>query len=455
MKLEKMNRVVKVTLPALLVAGVLLFGTLIFLILNLTKVNEAQTTAEAGRTAMVAIISLVVLFACFVATMLMLRYCLKSFDGKIAEFAAQSYWYEDILNSLPIPLSITDMDMQTTFINKPVEDMLGVKLADVRGKYCGDVWGAGICNTTNCGIKCLQKGQTSTQFNQGGFDFKVDTSYLHDKDSNKVGYIEAVQNITELLAAQREQEKLIEAVREASKVLSGDSQIIADGARCLADGATQQTATIEELLTAVNNIKEQTFDNANIAREAADMSAAIIVNAEKGNEKMEKMIQAVKDIDESSQRIESVIKVIDSIATQTNLLSLNAAIEAARAGEAGRGFAVVAEEVRDLASKSADAAKDTSLLIQSTVEKAHLGMTMAEETADSLKEIVEGITSNAANIQDIAKSCDEQSQAIGLLNAGIEEMANIANETTATAEESVATSQEMSNQASHLEDMIS
>ena len=424
------------------------------LIRELVEKKEARIAVEVGRTTMAGTVSLFVFFAFFVFTLIVLKYIIKFYDAKMMEFAEKSFWYEDILNHLPIPLSITDMDMKTTFINKPVEDMLGVKLEDVKGKHCADVWNAGICRTPNCGITCLGKGQTSTQFNQAGYDFKVDSAYIHDRAHNRVGHVEAVQNITEILSYQREQEKIMDAVRDASKVLAEDSVIIAEGAKHLAEGAAQQTATIEELLAAVNDIKEKTVNNANIAKDAASMSAAIIDNAEKGNEKMEKMIQAVQEIDESSKKIENVIQVIDSIAAQTNLLSLNASIEAARAGEAGRGFAVVADEVRDLASKSAEAAKDTGLLIRSTVEKAHLGMTMAQETAESLNEIVEGINKNAEHIKDIVVSCDEQNHAIGMLNAGIQEVANIANENSATAEESSATSQEISEQANQLKDII-
>ena len=424
------------------------------LIRELVEKKEKRIATEVGATTMAGTISLFVFLGFFIFSLIILNRIIKFFDAKMVEFAEKSFWYEDILNCLPIPVSITNMDMKTMFINKPVEDMLGIKLEDVKGKHCADVWGAGICRTPQCGITCLNRGQTSTQFNQAGYDFKVDAGYIHDKNHNKVGHIEAVQNITALLTAQKEQEKMIDAVRNASKVLAEDSNIIAEGAKHLAEGASQQTATIEELLAAVNDIKEKTIHNSDVAKDAAAMSSAIIDNAEKGNEKMEKMILAVKEIDESSKKIENVIKVIDAIAAQTNLLSLNASIEAARAGEAGRGFAVVADEVRDLASKSAEAAKDTGLLIRSTVEKAHLGMTMAQETADSLNEIVEGINKNAEYIKDIVVSCEEQNHAIGLLNSGIQEVANIANENSATAEESSSTSQEISEQANYLKDIV-
>jgi methyl-accepting chemotaxis protein len=370
------------------------------------------------------------------------------------EFAHDAHWYQSLLNAVPLPLSVTDNDLKCTYINKATENMLGITLADVKGMHCGDIWKAGICYTPECGVTCLKRGQSSTKFSHGDFFFQVDASYLYDNNNKPEGHVEVVQNITETMSHQREQAKLIDAIHQASAMFLNDAKMIADGATTLADGATGQSATIEELSAAINDIKEKTIHNAEIAKEASSLSASIITNAHTGSEKMDKMMQAVREIDESSKQIEEVIKVIDSIASQTNLLSLNAAIEAARAGEAGRGFAVVAEEVRDLATKSAEAAQDNGKLILSTVEKAQLGLEMATETTASLNEIVEGINRNAAHIDDISKSCELQVEAIGYLNAGVDEVAQIAEETSATAQESASTSQEMHEQAERLEELI-
>ena len=167
------------------------------------------------------------------------------------------------------------------------------------------------------------------------------------------------------------------------------------------------------------------------------------------------MMSAVKDINQASQSIEKVIKVIDDIAFQTNILALNAAVEAARAGQHGKGFAVVAEEVRSLAAKSAEAASNTGDLIENTIAKANLGFSIANETAVSLKEIVDGINHNAEIMERISQSSEEQSSSIEQINDSIDQVAQVAQQNSATAEQSSAASEQMSSQSQVLEDMLS
>jgi len=169
---------------------------------------------------------------------------------------------------------------------------------------------------------------------------------------------------------------------------------------------------------------------------------------------MDEMINAVKDIDQASQSINRVIKVIDDIAFQTNILALNAAVEAARAGQHGKGFAVVAEEVRNLASKSAEAAHDTGSLIANSIEKAELGNRIAHDTAQSLEKIVSGINESAQIVYDIAQSSEQQTIGIKQINTGIDQVAQVVQANSATAEESAASSEEMSGQANMLEEMV-
>ena len=191
-----------------------------------------------------------------------------------------------------------------------------------------------------------------------------------------------------------------------------------------------------------------------MAGRAAELANSIKGNAEKGSRQMDEMITAVNEINDAGQSISKVIKTIDDIAFQTNILALNAAVEAARAGQHGKGFAVVAEEVRNLASKSANAAKETGALIQDSAQKAELGARIAGETASSLSEIVSGINESSQIVGDIAKSTGDQTVGISHINKGIDEVAQVIQQTSATAQQSAAASQEMSAQSVVLEELI-
>ena len=240
----------------------------------------------------------------------------------------------------------------------------------------------------------------------------------------------------------------------AEQVFSGSRQS-ADGAQALAQSSTQQAASVAALSTSVNEIAQRIKKNSLIATKTSQLSETIKSNAEKGSRQMDEMTSAVAEINQASQSIGKIIKTIDDIAFQTNILALNAAVEAARAGQHGKGFAVVAEEVRNLAAKSADAAKDTENLIANSMEKAELGSRIAEETAASLLEIVSGINESALYINEIADSLESESASVTQLNLGIEQVAGAVQQNSATAEESAAASEEMSSQSAILQDMIS
>ena len=276
-------------------------------------------------------------------------------------------------------------------------------------------------------------------------DLSDDVKALSDMD--KMGH--AVAN---MLA--RFNELFSDINDSASNVSQGNRQI-ANGATAVAQGAAEQAEALNGLSASIISIKERTTQNAAVANEAADMSGAIRQNAEKGNAQMDSMMQAVTEINDASGKISKVIKVIDDIAFQTNILALNAAVEAARAGQHGKGFAVVAEEVRNLAAKSAEAAKDTSGLIENTVTKANLGMNIALQTAQSLKEIVEGINHSSRIIEQIATESGDQLASIGELNEGIMQISQVVQQNSAFAQESAASSDEMSGQAVMLEELVS
>ena len=243
-------------------------------------------------------------------------------------------------------------------------------------------------------------------------------------------------------------------INDASVQVSSGAKQIADGAQSLAQGSTQQSASIAELSVAIAEVAGKTTSNAEMATKAASLAKTIKDNAEKGSRQMDEMMTAVNDINDASSQISKVIKVIDDIAFQTNILALNAAVEAARAGQHGKGFAVVAEEVRNLAAKSAEAAKDTGNLIENSIEKANLGVRIAGETAESLTDIVAGINDSNQIVGEIATSSEEQSLSISQLNAGIDQVAQVVHQISALSEESAAASQEMSSQSAMLENLI-
>ena len=277
-----------------------------------------------------------------------------------------------------------------------------------------------------------------------GGDLSNDVKLLSEKDTMGLSLKKMVDNLNTMFG---------EIQASTTEVSSGSKQI-ADGAQTLAQGSTAQAASIQQLSGSIADISAKTKENARTADRTSKLSESIKESAEKGNRQMEDMIIAVKDINDASQSISKIIKTIDDIAFQTNILALNAAVEAARAGQHGKGFAVVAEEVRNLASKSATAAKDTGEIIQDTVGKAELGSRIAEETAVSLNEIVTGINESAVLISEIVKASEEQTESISQINIGIGQVAQVVQQNNATAQESAAASQEMSGQSDMLKQLI-
>jgi len=278
-----------------------------------------------------------------------------------------------------------------------------------------------------------------------GGDLTASVKMLSDADTMGRSLTEMVDKLNEMFAG----------IQTSTGQVSTGAKQVADGAQSLAQGSTEQASSIQELSSSITEIANKTKENAEIAGRTSHLSETIKHSALKGSTQMDDMITAVKEINEASQSISKIIKTIDDIAFQTNILALNAAVEAARAGQHGKGFAVVAEEVRNLASKSAEAAKDTGDMIQNSMEKAELGSQIAGETADSLKEIVSGISESSELIAEIARASEEQSLGISQINTGIDQVAQVVQQNSATAEESAAASEQMSSQSSMLEELIS
>ena len=239
----------------------------------------------------------------------------------------------------------------------------------------------------------------------------------------------------------------------AEQVASGSGQVSA-GSQSLAQGSTEQASSVQELTASIAEIADQTKNNAVDANKARELADTVKDHAAKGNAQMSQMQNSMVAINQSSNDISKIIKVIDDIAFQTNILALNAAVEAARAGQHGKGFAVVAEEVRSLAARSAEAAKETTALIEGSIDNVQDGTKIADDTAAALDDIVAGIEKVTTLIANIAIASNEQATGIAQIDTGVEQVAQVIQQNSATAEESAASSEELSGQAELLKQLV-
>lgn len=279
-------------------------------------------------------------------------------------------------------------------------------------------------------------------------NFRVTTSKEDQYVGSYKNILEAMHNIRLTLS-----DALLEIDHASEQVSTGASQV-SDAAQALSQGATEQASSIEELSATITDISNRIKENAANATEANTLSQEASEGVLSGNQKMADMIAAMNDIASTSNEIGKIIRTIDDIAFQTNILALNAAVEAARAGSAGKGFAVVADEVRNLAGKSAEAAKNTTLLIENAIAAIGNGTKIAGETAEALRLVVEKSNVSAVRISEIAEASTAQAEAVMQVTTGIDQISAVVQTTSATSEESAATSEELSAQAVTLKSLV-
>lgn len=239
-------------------------------------------------------------------------------------------------------------------------------------------------------------------------------------------------------------------INEAAEQTSSGSSQVASASQALAQGATEQASAIEQLSSTVTEVATHARNNAANATNADQASTYSATKIAEADQSMQQMVQAMGQISDTSNKISNIIKTIDNIAFQTNILALNAAVEAARAGSAGKGFAVVADEVRNLASKSAEAAKDTTALIEESIRAVNEGERIAEIAQKTLKEVQEAGDRANKLVNEIASASNQQAASIGQITQGVQQISSVVQTNSATAEQSAAASEELAAQAKAL-----
>lgn len=279
---------------------------------------------------------------------------------------------------------------------------------------------------------------------QGNMTVQVDAVYVGEFAPIK----DAMQTILSSL------NHALSQINLAAQQVSSGSEMVSNDAQSLAQGATEQSASVADLSQSIAAISEKVEVNAEHSQQAEKIAVEVSEAISKSNGQMKELMQSISQINEHSVEIGKIVKTIEDISLQTNMLALNASVEAARAGAAGKGFSVVAEEVRNLANRSAEAAANTTTLIESSVRSVDNGTRIARETAQDLEEVVRKSQNSAEVIRKVTHASQEQAESIRTFLDGVEQISSVIQNNSATSEQSAAAAEELSSQADLVRQMI-
>lgn len=289
--------------------------------------------------------------------------------------------------------------------------------------------------------------QLFTQFADGNFAAKSEN--IEAYRGNFAEILKKLQNMEASLS------ETIRNVQDSSTQVSAGADQLAQSAQGLAEGATDQAAAVEELTSSVTEVASHIEENTKSTDRVHDQAKQVAIKADSGSAKMKELIESMKHISETTNDIQAVIGKIESIASQTNLLSLNASIEAARAGEAGRGFAVVAEQIKELAEESAASAEETRIMLTNSLNQVEIGSNVADETSQFMSEMIEQLDQVVMEVAKIRQISDQQAESVKQISQAVEQVNGVVQSNSATSEEVSATSQELSASAEGLDQLVS